>query len=108
MLMSKYAQGQMVALKSEKSITGAIVSITEGYPETRYQVFTATGLQTYYESQLRGDTGRTSEGGCRTLPRRTHRFSDPQSNDLFVVFFEYSENRFYSASVPAGDEVHSL
>lgn len=24
----------------------------EGYPETRYQVFTAAGMQTYYESQI--------------------------------------------------------
>ena len=44
----------MVALKSDRSITGAIVAVTEGYPETRYQVFTATGLQSYYESQLVG------------------------------------------------------
>ena len=50
--MSKYVQGQLVALKSDKSITGAIVAVTEGYPETRYQVFTVTGLQSYYESQL--------------------------------------------------------
>ena len=50
--MSKYVQGQLVALKSDKSITGAIVAVTEGYPETRYQVFTAAGLQSYYESQL--------------------------------------------------------
>lgn len=52
--MSKYIQGQLVALKSDKSITGAIVAVTEGYPETRYQVFTAAGLQSYYESQLVG------------------------------------------------------
>lgn len=52
--MSKYSQGQLVALKSDRSVTGAIVAVTEGYPETRYQVFTATGLQSYYESQLVG------------------------------------------------------
>ena len=28
------------------------MNIIEGYPETRYQVFTATGMQTYYESQI--------------------------------------------------------
>lgn len=59
--MSKYSQGQLVALKSDRSVTGAIVAVTEGYPETRYQVFTATGLQSYYESQLVGqDTDRKS------------------------------------------------
>ena len=52
--MSKFAQGQLVSLKSDRAITGAVVAVTEGYPETRYQVFTATGLQTYYESQLAG------------------------------------------------------
>ena len=50
--MSKFAQGQLIALKSDRSITGAIVAVTEGDPETRYQVFTAAGLQSYYESQL--------------------------------------------------------
>ena len=50
--MSRFKQGQVIALKSDKSITGAIVNTIEGYPETRYQVFTATGMQTYYESQI--------------------------------------------------------
>ena len=50
--MGKYALGQVVALASDKNITGAIVSVNEGYPENRYQVFTSAGLQTYYESQL--------------------------------------------------------
>lgn len=50
--MSKFTQGQLITLKSDRSITGAIVSVIEGSPETRYQVFTAAGLQTYYESQL--------------------------------------------------------
>ena len=52
--MSKFSQGQLVSLKSDRTITGAIVAITEGYPETRYQVFTTAGLQSYYESQLVG------------------------------------------------------
>ena len=50
--MSRFKQGQVITLKSDKSITGAIVNIMEGYPETRYQVFTAAGMQTYYESQI--------------------------------------------------------
>ena len=50
--MSRFKQGQVITLKSDKSITGAIVNISEGYPETKYQVFTATGMQTYYESQI--------------------------------------------------------
>ena len=50
--MSKFVQGQVIVLKSDKNTTGAIVSVMEGYPETRYQVFTTAGLQTYYESQI--------------------------------------------------------
>ena len=50
--MGKYNQGQMVFLKSDKNITGAIIEVIEGYPETRYQVFTTSGIQMYYESQI--------------------------------------------------------
>ena len=57
--MSKFSQGQLVSLKSDRTITGAVVAVTEGYPETRYQVFTATGLQSYYESQLIGQDRRS-------------------------------------------------
>ena len=52
--MSKFAQGQVICLKSDRTVTGAIVGIIEDYPETRYQVFTALGMQTYYETQIEG------------------------------------------------------
>ena len=50
--MSKFAQGQLVSLKSDSTVTGAIVTVTLAYPENRYQVFTAQRLQSYYELQL--------------------------------------------------------
>lgn len=50
--MSKFTQGQLVSLRSDSSITGAIVTVTQAEPETRYQVFTTQGLRSYYESQL--------------------------------------------------------
>lgn len=50
--MSKYSIGQKVILKSDKSITGVVFKVNEGYPETRYTVFTTSGEKTYYESQL--------------------------------------------------------
>ncbi|MBQ2880383.1 MAG: DEAD/DEAH box helicase, partial [Anaerotignum sp.] len=50
--MSDFTQGQMVTLKSDKSIKGAIISIIDGGPEKRYQVFTNLGIQIYYASQL--------------------------------------------------------
>lgn len=50
--MSKFNMGQVVVLKSDKSTKGAIIGIIEAVPENRYQVFTASGLQTYYECQI--------------------------------------------------------
>ena len=51
--MAKFSQGEMVRLKSDHLIEGAVIRIIEGGTETRYQVFTsALGKQTYYESQL--------------------------------------------------------
>ena len=50
--MNEFVQGQIVVLKSDKSVQGAVMSIIEGTPETRYQVFTASGIQVYYASQL--------------------------------------------------------
>ena len=51
--MAKFVQGQMIILKSNKAVEGAVISVIEGSAETRYQVFTNTlGMQTYYESQI--------------------------------------------------------
>ena len=51
--MAEFIQGQMIVLKSNRSIEGAVIAVLEGSTETRYQVFTNTlGMQTYYESQI--------------------------------------------------------
>lgn len=51
--MAIYKQGEVVRLKSDHLIEGAIIGIIESEHEIRYQVFTAgAGIQTYYESQL--------------------------------------------------------
>lgn len=51
--MAKFSQGQMIVLKSNKSVEGAVIAVLEGSSETRYQVFTnSLGMQTYYESQI--------------------------------------------------------
>lgn len=50
---NKFSRGQVVVLKSNKNISGAVVDVFAGIPENRYLVFTKEdGLQTYYESQL--------------------------------------------------------
>lgn len=51
--MAIYRQGDVVCLKSDHLVEGAIIGIIEGGQEIRYQVFTGNlGIQTYYESQL--------------------------------------------------------
>lgn len=51
--MAQFVQGQMIVLKSNKAVEGAVIAVLEGPSETRYQVFTnLLGMQTYYESQL--------------------------------------------------------
>lgn len=50
--MSLYKKGEVIALKSNRSIKGAIVDIIDDATETRYQIFTGNGLQTCYESQI--------------------------------------------------------
>ena len=51
--MAKFTQGQLITLKSNRSVEGAVITVFEGSSETRYQVFTnSLGMQTYYESQI--------------------------------------------------------
>lgn len=51
--MTKFNQGDVVVLKSDNSIQGAVIGIMNGGAEIRYQVFTNSfGIQIYYESQL--------------------------------------------------------
>ena len=54
--MNDFTQGQVVVLKSDKNIKGAVISIIDGSPEKRYQVFTnSLGVQVYYASQLEAE-----------------------------------------------------
>ncbi len=58
--MAKFNQGDVVVLKSDNSIQGAVISIMNGAGEIRYQVFTNTlGIQIYYESQLQAEEVQT-------------------------------------------------
>lgn len=54
--MAVFEQGQVVVLKSDNSIKGAVISVINGSDEVRYQIFTNTlGIQVYYESQLQAE-----------------------------------------------------
>ena len=51
--MAIFKQGEVVRLKSDHLVEGAVIGIIEAGREIRYQVFTSSsGIQTYYESQL--------------------------------------------------------
>lgn len=45
--------GDVVCLRSDHEVHGAVIDVMEGGPETRYVVFHGTDRRTYYESQLR-------------------------------------------------------
>lgn len=58
--MAIFSQGQVVVLKSDNSIKGAVISIIDGVDEVSYQIFTNTlGIQVYYESQLQSEIIQT-------------------------------------------------
>ena len=61
--MGRFQIGQIVTLKSDKNVKGAIVSI-EDQADPLYHVFTANGLQSYYESQIESEE---SENGIETV-----------------------------------------
>ncbi len=52
--MSRFRIGEIVVLKSDKSIRGAVIDIEE-QADNLYRVFTGTGVQSYYESQIESE-----------------------------------------------------
>jgi ATP-dependent helicase HepA len=50
-----FSPGQIVSLKSNPSIKGAVVAVLPGKPENRFKVFVANETQTYYASQLQAE-----------------------------------------------------
>ena len=63
---TEFKAGQIVRLKSNPSIHGAIVGITPGKTENRYSVFIDGVTRTYYSSQLQPEETITSK--LETLP----------------------------------------
>lgn len=61
--------GQIVALKSNPSVRGAIVGVIPGKPEPRYQVFVNGETQTFYASQIQAET--REEKNFHFLPSHT-------------------------------------
>ena len=57
----EFQPGQIVHLKTNPSIRGAIVSIIPGDPENRYKVFIDDETKTFYRSQIQIETKRDCE-----------------------------------------------
>ena len=53
--MAAFSPGQLVVLKSDPTMKGAVVKVLPGRPESRYEVFVGDGIQTYYASQLQAE-----------------------------------------------------
>ena len=65
-LSAEFSPGQVVVLKSDPSVKGAVVETVPGEPENRFRVFVDGSVRTYYASQLR--TEEQSEDNAQLLP----------------------------------------
>ena len=54
-LSLEFSPGQIVVLKSDPSVKGAVVETVPGEPENRFKVFVAGSVRTYYASQLQAE-----------------------------------------------------
>ena len=57
----EFSQGQIVFLKSDPDMRGAVVSVLPGGPEDRVRVFVNGNVQTYYASQLEPEEQREDD-----------------------------------------------
>ena len=57
----EFEPGQLVSLRSNPSVRGAVVSVTPGTPEGRVGVFVDNNVRTFYASQLQVDTQHDDE-----------------------------------------------
>ena len=63
---AEFEPGQIVFLKSNPSVKGAVVGVLPGKPENRFKVFVAGETQTYYASQLQAEDLRDDD--TQSLP----------------------------------------
>lgn len=60
-MTAEFELGQIVSLKSNASIRGAVVFVLPGKPENRFKVFVDGESQTYYASQLQAEDRRDDD-----------------------------------------------
>ena len=54
---AEFEPGQIVCVRSDPTIRGAVISVMPGKPENRFKVFVGGETQTYYASQLQAEDG---------------------------------------------------
>ena len=54
----EFSPGQIVMLRSDPSVKGAVVELLPGQPEDRVKVFVGGTIQSYYSSQLKAEAPR--------------------------------------------------
>ena len=86
-----FAAGQMVALRSDATVRGAVVNEIAGGPEPRYQVFTGAEVQTFYASQLRLEVAEERESPILSAEQFSARLTALQIRHPSVAFL-YSLN----------------
>ena len=106
-----FLPGQIVVLKSNPSIRGAVVEVLPGQPESRVKVFMDGSVQTYYAPQLKAEDQANDD--LPSLSRnRFHAHltapSDSTSQPIDTVFAQRRPRRFYSLSVPPRAALHSI
>jgi len=61
---AEFEPGQIVYVKSNPTIRGAVISVLPGKPENRFKVFVTGETQTYYASQLQAEDLRDDAAEC--------------------------------------------
>lgn len=63
---AEFEPGQIVCVRSDPSIRGAVISVLLGEPENRFRIFVSGETRTYYASQLKAED--VSDDGTEFLP----------------------------------------
>ncbi len=66
---AEFQPGDIVCLRSDPAVEGAIVNVTTGIAENRYSVFISTGIKEYYASQLQAKQGSSATLSLTSLPQ---------------------------------------
>ena len=66
---TEFQMGDIVSLRSDPTVEGAIVNIIPGVPENRYSVFISAGIKVYYASQLQAKKDTSPALTLSALPQ---------------------------------------